>query len=368
MIKLAYITRVTIPNNVAQAAQITSMCKAFFDKFGNDFMLVSTSKEEYNLDNLPFNRKIIKIKTKNSVSKNLIFSLKICFFLMKHQVNHIYTRDLLISVLSTIFFKIPTCYEAHQPMRSFPSKFLQFIVAKNKFFKLVTITKSLKDYYETRFSYNNEITVIPNGAYLGDYKTNKTKDELKKELGLCIDDFVIIHTGSLFENRGFDKFKVILKNFPKIKLIQLGGNSQDIDKLKTKLNSFKNIKFIDYQPKNIVAKYQLAADLLLYLTSKNSPIYWCTSPNKIFEYMATNNPILAPNIGSILEILNESNSFIFNIDDDADLINKIKTIINGNNKGITDKAYNEVINSYNMTERVNKIKKLLLIDENFPQN
>ena len=287
---------------------------------------------------------------------------------MKNEVKHIYTRDLLISLLSTIFFKIPTCYEAHQPMRSLPSKILQFIVAKNKLYKLVTITRSLKEYYEAKFSYKNEITVIPNGAYLDDYKTTKTKNDLRKELSFSDDDFVIVHSGSLFENRGFEKFKVILKNFPNIKLIQLGGNIEDINKLKTKLNSFKNIKFIEYQPKNIVVKYQLAADILLYLTSEKSPIYWCTSPNKIFEYMATNNPILAPNIGSIPEILNKSNSFIFNIDDDTDLINRITTIINKNNKVITDKAYNEVISNYNMTERVNKIKNLLLISENSSKN
>lgn len=368
MTKIAYITRVTIPNKVAQAAQITSMCKAFDDYFGIDFLLVSTSKESDYLDDLPFNRKIIKIKTKNVILKNIFFAVKIFFFLRKSDIEHIYTRDVLISLLSSVFFKIPTCYEAHQPMRSFPSRVLQSIVAKNKFYNLVTITRSLKDYYEKKFSYKNEITVIPNGAYLDDYKTTKTKNDLRKELGFRIDDFVIVHTGSLFENRGFEKFKVILKNFPKIKLIQLGGNLQDIDKLKTKLHSFKNIQFIDYQPKNIVVKYQLAADLLLYLTSKKSPIYWCTSPNKIFEYMATNNPILAPNIGSIPEILNKSNSFIFNIDDDTDLINRITTIINKNNKVITDKAYNEAISNYNMTERVNKIKNLLLISENSSKN
>ena len=198
MIKIAYITRVTIPNKVAQAEQIISMCKAFHDNFGNDFMLVSTSKEDYYLDNLSFNRKIIKIKTTNSILKNIFFSFKIYFFLMKNEVKHIYTRDLLISLLSTIFFKIPTCYEAHQPMRSLPSKILQFIVAKNKLYKLVTITRSLKEYYEAKFSYKNEITVIPNGAYLDDYKTTKTKNDLRKELSFSDDDFVIVHSGSLF--------------------------------------------------------------------------------------------------------------------------------------------------------------------------
>ena len=359
MIKIAYITRVAIPNKVAQAAQITSMCKSFHDSLGNDFILVSPAKEIDPIDRIIFNRKIIRLNTKHKILRVIIFSLKTFFFLVKNKVEHIYTRDILISLISTIFFRIPTCYEAHQPMRSFPAKLLQSIVAKNKFYKMVTITKSLKVYYKKRFSYKNGIKVIPNGAYLEDYQINKTKTELRNELSISLNDFVIVHTGSLFENRGFEKFKVILKNFPNIKLIQLGGGNEDIRKLKLKLLSYENIEFIKYQPKNIVVKYQLAADMLLYLTSEKSPIYWCTSPNKIFEYMATNNPILAPNIGSIPEILNESNSYIFNIDDDSDLIDKIRIIMNNDNNIITKKAFSDILNNYSMAKRVKKIMSLL---------
>lgn len=358
MIKLAYITRVSIPNKVAQAAQITSMCKSFHDALGKDFILVSPAKEIDPVDNINFNRKIINVITKHKVLRNIIFSFKIFFFLRKNKVGHIYTRDVLISLVSTVFFRIPTCYEAHQPMRSYPSKLLQSIVAKNKFFKLVTITKSLKDYYTHKNQYKNKITVIPNGAYLQDYQINKTKNELRSELNIDFDDFVIVHTGSLFENRGFEKFEIILKNYKSIKLIQLGGNKHDIDKLKIKLSSYKNIKFIDYQPKSVVVKYQLAADLLLYLTSEKSPIYWCTSPNKIFEYMSTKNAILAPNIGSVSEILNESNSYVFNINNDSDLIHKINMIMNSNSEILTQRAYSEIVNNYSMSVRAKKILNL----------
>lgn len=358
MINLAYITRVTIPNKVAQAAQITSMCKSFHDTLGKNFILVSPAKEIDSIDNIKFNRKIINVKTKNKILRNIIFSVKIFFFLRKNKVENIYTRDVLISLISTVFFRIPTCYEAHQPMRSCPSKFLQSIVAKNKFFKLVTITKSLKDYYKKKYQYKNKINVIPNGAYLQDYYIDKTKNELRSELNIDLEDFVIVHTGSLFENRGFEKFEIILKNYNSVKLIQLGGNQHDIDKLKLKLSSYNNIQFIEYQPKSVVVKYQLAADLLLYLTSKKSPIYWCTSPNKIFEYMSTKNPILAPNIGSVSEILNESNSYIFNIDDDLDLINKIDIIMNSNSENLTERAYFEIVNNFSMSVRAKKILNL----------
>jgi len=359
MAQVAYITRVSIPNKVAQAAQITSMCKAFNDLIGDEFVLVSPTKEINSLDHLTFSRKIINLKTKHKILRNILFSSKVFLFLRKNKVEHIYTRDILIAFMTLTFFKIPTCYEAHQPMRNRTSKLLQKIISKNKLYRLITITQSLKKYYENKISFTNKINVVPNGVYFSDYQNEKSKKTLRKELNLPADVFVIAHTGSLFENRGFEKFEVILKNFPKVKLIQIGGKPNDVKKIKLQLIKYDNIEFIDYVPKNIVVKYQLAADALLYLTTENSPIYWCTSPNKIFEYMATKNPILAPNIGSISEILNETNSFVFDLKNDDDLISKIRILIDDENQTITENAFIEVEKKYSMEARVKKISRIM---------
>lgn len=359
MALVAYITRVSIPNKVAQAAQITSMCKAFNDLIGNEFILVSPEKKINSLDSIDFSRKIIPLNTKQKILRNILFSIKVFMYLTKNKIEYVYTRDVLIAFITLTFFKIPTCYEAHQPMRNKTSKFLQKIISQNKLYNLITITRSLKKYYENRFSFTNEIAVIPNGVYFSDYQNEKTKETLRRELNLPIDSFIIAHTGSLFENRGFDKFEVILKNFPKVNLIQIGGNLDDINKLKLKLKKYENIDFVSFKPKSIVIKYQLASDALLYLTSEDSPIYWCTSPNKIFEYMATKNPILAPNIGSIPEILNHTNSFVFDLNNDDDLINKIRILINGNNEIVAEKAFREVKENYSMEARVKKISKIM---------
>tara|TARA_B100002019_G_scaffold281407_1_gene285419 strand:- start:10841 stop:11932 length:1092 start_codon:yes stop_codon:yes gene_type:complete len=363
MTKLAYITRVAVPNKVAQAEQITSMSKAFHDILGEDFVLVSTTKKGEIDDRINFKREIIEVRNKNKFFRNIFFSFYVYFFLKRNKFKSIYTRDILISFITTFFFKTPTFYEAHQPVRSFSSRVLQYIVSKNKYFNLITITRSLSAYYNNRFDYHNEINVIPNGVYTADYNTYKTKDQIRSELNIPKEDFIIVHTGSLFQNRGFEKFQVILRNFPNIKLIQLGGRKADIEKLKNKLSSFSNINFIEYQPKNIVVKYQQAADILFYITSKSSPIYWCTSPNKIFEYMLTKNPILAPKIGSITEILDVSNSYLFDFNDDDDLINKIDLIINNNNISVVNKAYNQVQNFYSMEKRAHKILSLLSNEE-----
>lgn len=68
-----------------------------------------------------------------------------------------------------------------------------------------------------------------------------------------------------------------------------------------------------------IRKYQFDADLLFFIVTRSSDIYWCTSPLKIFEYMATGTAILAANIGSVKEIISDDNAFCFDPDIDNSL-------------------------------------------------
>ena len=63
-----------------------------------------------------------------------------------------------------------------------------------------------------------------------------------------------------------------------------------------------------------VRKFQVAADVLFYISTRQSPIYWCTSPLKLFEYMASGTPIVGARIGSVCEVLNDANAFCFDPD------------------------------------------------------
>lgn len=72
--------------------------------------------------------------------------------------------------------------------------------------------------------------------------------------------------------------------------------------------------------------------------------------------MAANKPIVASDIPSIREILNENNAIFFKADDPVDLADKIKMALKNNNlaQAKAEQAHRDVLN-YTWHKRVQKI-------------
>ena len=87
------------------------------------------------------------------------------------------------------------------------------------------------------------------------------------------------------------------------------------------------------------------------------------SPLKMFEYMASKRPIVASDLESVREILNDTNSILVAPDDPHDLANGLGKALSNieNSKRITDSAFEDAKN-YTWGARVEKIKKFYEYD------
>ena len=118
---------------------------------------------------------------------------------------------------------------------------------------------------------------------------------------------------------------------------------------------------LGYKPYSEIPYYLKAADILLLPNSGKTEISksW-TSPMKMFEYMASKRPIIASNLPSIREILNEDNAILINPDDSKDLSKRINMALK--NQSFSDKisiqAYQDV-QKYSWFKRSKKIINFL---------
>ncbi len=327
--KLIYITNVKIPGGDAQSIQVEAMAKVFSKILGKNFVLISP-KHQLN-KNLKKAFLWIKLPVPQFLPRMVRYFLTIIFSffaLIKYRWfkrNYfIYSRDIGI----VFFYKIlgfKTAYEIHKPFTTKLGHFL-FKILKNKI-KIIAISESLKKFLLSKHNFSQDfILVAHSGVFYENFlKIEENKEILKKRyLNLNKNDFVVLYSGSFQKGKSIDLILEVARNLKDIYFVILGGKKEEISQLKNKASN--NVLFLGRKPYYQVPYYLKSADILILPFFKNlETINWC-SPLKTFEYLASGVPILASSLGSLKEILNEKNSFLFNPENLKEIIEKIKFI------------------------------------------
>ena len=138
--------------------------------------------------------------------------------------------------------------------------------------------------------------------------------------------YYILHTGSPYRGRGIEKFIELCKVSKDIFFIHIGGTIEELSWLKLIASKEKisNCLFLPNVDQELIIKYQKGADLLFYVITNQYPTFWCCSPLKIPEYMASGTPILASEIGAITELIDSKTAFLF--DPNKSLKNTLKNV------------------------------------------
>lgn len=348
---LYYITSVQIPAVNAQSVQIMANATAFNQLLGDGFNLISP-KNSKNVMGRPSWWKTITCFFKSGRCKYIEFAIR-CLFLEVKDKDFVYTRDILIAYI----YAIKGCqvvYEAHQK----PSGKASFIIniLKKRNAKFVSISKALQSYYIARFSINERsILVAHDGVFIEDYLDNNFVD-IKKEFQIQPLQKVLLHTGSLYKGRGAELFESILDKFNDISIVHIGGSQDNIDYWKNKIN---NNRFFakSHIPNSELIRYQKSTDYLLYPMTRETKTYWCCSPMKMFEFMASKRPIISTNVGSIKEVLNDTNSFSFEPEDELSIFRAIEECLNNESlcKTKAEAAFNDVLENYTWNRRAESI-------------
>jgi len=356
--KLLYLTNVQIPAENAQNLQIQSMSRAFFDALKEDFLLISPWNEKNKAMDNSYPWKKIKIPQQLPRSiRQLIFILKTRKTVHDFCPDVIYTRDIAIAWFFRMF-GFQTIYEIHKPFETTIGNMIFKMMAKK--IKIVAISQSLKDFIIEKYNLNaDNILVAHDGVDLQDFDLLENKIQLReKYFGDLANKFIVLYSGSLQSGKGVDLIIKSAKDLPEICFVVIGGSPNEIDTFKDVSSS--NVYFLGRMPQKQVPAFLKAADLLILPMNKNLSYGAYSSPLKLFEYMASETPILASDFGAIREVLNEENAFLFDPDNVSDLVEKIKYIRDNNEKAkkIAKESFG-LAKEYSWQKRVVRIIKFL---------
>lgn len=192
----------------------------------------------------------------------------------------------------------------------------------------------------------DRILYEPNAVDIDAFDQRITTDEARRKLGLPLSKHVIVYTGHLYAWKGVDTLAAAAGMLGEDCLaVFVGGTDEDIAAFKARHLGIENILVVGHKRHAEIPLWQKAADILALPNSGKQAIsLYYTSPMKLFEYMASKKPIVASDIPSIREIVNDRNAVLVPPDDALALAAAIKALIHdrARGEGLAAQAFRDV--------------------------
>jgi glycosyltransferase involved in cell wall biosynthesis len=381
--KIIYLINSKMPTARAHGYQMMKMCEAFSrakingKKIEVEFLASKNSDLKFNLFEfyhvekkfeatlLPSLDLVAVLPAKIAIALRMVFFLlaaRLCLFFKKY--DFIYTRE---QELAGFFFN-NYILEAH----AVPKKII-FLhkLCWRRARVIIVLTSFIKQRLVEAGVNEKKIMVSPDGVDLENFDINIDKVEARHKLALPDDKIILGYTGS-FTTMGRDKsindilsaMKILSAESDKYFFIAVGGREEDLvnyQKIVEKNRMTECVKLIRKVDLPTLAVYQKSCDILLMPFPDIEHYRYYMSPLKMFEYMTSMRPIIASDLPSVMEVLNENNSILVKPDNPKDLADGIMKIIKNPELGqkIAEEAYKNAQN-YTWEKRVGNILLFIL--------
>ena len=233
----------------------------------------------------------------------------------KETADQYYTRDSVIAFWLTRF-GLPTIYEAHSvPRRA--QRWLHHHIAGHPTLRLVVvITSFIKERFVAMGFSGNNVIVLPDAVDLSLFSNTLDRSACRSKLELPSNCPIIGYIGR-FHTMNMEKgipelvkaMKYLLDEFsenPPL-LLCIGGPMERVPHYLEIAHEngvpHEHLCFVDRVPNDEVPFWMQACDVATIPWTWNEFSAYYTSPMKLFEYMASDTPIVASDLPSLREVL-----------------------------------------------------------------
>lgn len=181
---------------------------------------------------------------------------------------------------------------------------------------------------------------------------NISKEEARERVGLPLDKNIVLYSGHLYDWKGVDTLARAASFCGQGAIfVFLGGSVREINEFAKRVDLCDNILVLGQKSHREIPLYLKAADVLVLPSSRRSsnPRFidyslFDTSPIKLFEYMASRRPIVASDLPSLREVLNEKNAIFAESDNPEDLAQAIEKVLKDRESGeeLSEQAHRDV--------------------------
>jgi glycosyltransferase involved in cell wall biosynthesis len=271
------------------------------------------------IDPVPYTRKRIGVLPEKGPLFYALFNLKIFFVLLFKPVDIVYANDLDTLPAATLIANIKKAklvYDSHELYTEVPElasrlwiKKIWTLIEKKLSSHInlcITVNQSIAD--ELKLRYNLQPIVVRNIATANYATDNSSGYHLRKALLIPDQDHILLYQGSGINiQRGAEEALLMMKYLYNCTLVFIGGG--DVFPILKNMASANNlnhkVKFLDRLPFSQLQQITKQADIGLCLTLPIGLNYQLSLPNKLFDYIHSELPIVASNLPEITRLVNQ---------------------------------------------------------------